>query len=247
MADASDRFSSGIPDLDRQLDGGFRRGSFALYNVGDGVTTADLHLLFRPTWLNFLRQSRGIMIVLPSRESPASFRDALLPFTTRRLFDSRVRVVEYVGQDEEAPYTVNLRVGRDPAKDEPARRKAMADMVEAEKAVQGARGKPFLECTALEVLETLAGTETAGRMYFHGMKRTKEVGNLGIALARPGLNVTPVVRGLVDYEFSLDRTSAGLTLAGTRPAFTAHRVLPDPRLGIPHVELATIGNGVALR
>lgn len=234
--DPEGRFSTGIPDFDRLLDGGPRRGSIALFSPDGSIGTPDLHLLLTPIWLNFLHQSRGILAILPARESPGGFREDLLRFTTRRLFDSRVRVVDYVGEAEPAPYVVPLVESiraRSTPKDT---RIAMERMEGAERAVRGARGRPILEWNALEVLETLVGIERASKMYFLGAKRARAVGNLMVTLARPGLGVFEAARGLADYEFDLSHSELGLEIRGRRPEFGRHLVVPDRKLGSPHVE-----------
>ena len=236
LTDPEGRFSTGIPDFDRVLEGGPRRGSFALFNVDSSVGTSELHLLLTPIWLNFLHRSRGILAILPARESPKGFRQSLLRYTTRRLFDSRVRVIDYVGEADPAPYVVPLMESVRTKHSEKDTRVAMDRMVGAEKAVRGARGRPFLEMNALEVMETLVGSEHASKMFFFGAKRTRAVGNLGVALARPGLGCVEAARALMDYEFDLGQTDLGLEIRGRRPSFPRHLVIPDRRLGIPHVE-----------
>ncbi|MGI0156151.1 MAG: gas vesicle protein GvpD basic region 2 domain-containing protein, partial [Thermoplasmata archaeon] len=109
ISDPQDRYSSGIADFDQLLAGGFQRGSLALFDVDESVGTEDLELLLFPTLLNMLYHSRGIIAVLPSRDSPHKFRARLTRFVTRRRFDSRVRVVDYAGEDEGLSYVVNIR------------------------------------------------------------------------------------------------------------------------------------------
>ena len=240
IADPDGKFSSGIADLDRLLGGGFRRGSFSLYTLDGTFSLEELHLLFTPTWLNFLYQSRGLLAVLPAQESPSGFRARLLEHVSRRRFDSRVRIVDYVGEDDEAPYVTSLRGSwpEGPGTKVAARRtKSIAQMNAAEKAVQGARGRPYIELIALEIMESIAGPEKASRMFLFGVKRARQVGNLGIALARPGLGVVDAARSMMDYEFALRHTEVGLTIAGVRPAFPAHVVIPDWARGRPHVAL----------
>ena len=230
ITDPEGKYSTGIPDFDRLMGGGFRRGSFALFNLEGPLTTEDIHLLLTPTWLNFLRQSRGMLAVLPARESPAQFRTALLQHVTRRLFDSRVRIVDYIGESDPFSYVVTMGPKLPKAK-------AMRRMVEAERAIHGARGRPFIEYNALEMMEGLFTADTACRMILHGVKRARLVGNLGLALARPGLACVEAARSMMDYDFRLRRTPDGLQLVGDRPAFPAHFVLEDPRGGRPRVRL----------
>jgi len=239
IPDPDGHYSSGIPDFDRLLGGGFQRGSFAIFSVDETVGLEDLDLLLFPTYLNILHHSRGIIAVLPSRDSPHGFRARMTRYVTRRRFDSRVRVVDYVGEDEGPPYVVNLAhdmLPDDPKRSDPiARKRAIAKMVAAEKVAQGGRKKTFLELTAFEVFETLMGVDKAMQMYFYGMKRTRGVGNLGIGILGPGLRCAAGVRRLADTEFDLHRDEVGLIIRGVRPSFSSCVVTEDLPAGPPHV------------
>lgn len=234
IPDPEELFSTGIPDFDRLLGGGLRRGSMTLFGMDETVDLEDLDLLLRPTYLNFLYQSRGVIAVLPSRDSPHAFRSRLTRYATRRRFDSRVRVVDYAGEDEGLSYVVNVR---GPSTDPKKTARAIAQMVAAERAVRGNRKRPFIELTAYEVFDTLMGSEAALRMYYHGIKRVRQLGNLGIGLLGPGVGCAAGVRRMSDSEFELHRDEVGLVIRGLRPRFSRHLVLSDVRAGPPHVAL----------
>lgn len=239
IQDPDGRYSSGIPDFDQLLGGGFQRGSLALFGMDETVGKEDIDLLLFPTFLNFLYQSRGMIAVLPSRESPHGFRARLTRFVTRRRFDSRVRVVDYIGEDEGLSYVVTLEGSKTDPLHRPTnpkdKEKAIAKMVAAERAVQGNRKKPFIELTAFEVFDTLMGTEQALRMFYYGSKRARHMGNLAIGLLGPGLGCAPGVRRMADTEFELHRDEVGLIVRGVRPPFPGHVVTSDPITGSPHV------------
>jgi hypothetical protein len=239
IPDPDGRYSTGIPDFDHLLGGGFQRGSMALLGIDETVGTEDLDLLLFPTFLNLLYQSRGIIAVLPSRDSPHDFRARLTRFVTRRRFDSRVRVVDYVGEDEGPPYVVNLKVMRQDGKQTPTRTKdrerAMAKMEEAERAAQGSRKRSFLEFHAFEVLDMLVGGDKAAQMFFYGVKRARHVGNLVIGLLGPGLRCAAAVRRMADTEFELHHDEVGLIIRGVRPSFPSYVVTRDLPAGRPHV------------
>jgi GvpD gas vesicle protein len=239
IVDPEGRYSSGVPDLDRLLGGGFGRGSCALFQLDGATSTEALDLTFTPLMLNFLYHSRGIIAVLPSRDSPHSFRERLTRYATRRRFDTRVRVVDYIGEDDEAPYTVNLRASlRSPEKTTAKDRNAqMQKMVEAEKAAQGGHRRTFLEFNAVEVGEMLFGAAVSTRMCFHGIKRARAVGNLIVVLTRPGLQNADAVRGMADTQFELRQEPMGTTIRGVRPAFGPHLIATDRARGPPHVAL----------
>lgn len=237
--DPDGKFSSGIPDFDRLLGGGFPRGCLALFRVDDTVGIDDLDLVHFPTYLNFLYQSRGILAVLPSRDAPHRWRARLTQYVTRRRFDSRVRVMDYVGEDEGLSYVVNITSTQDELRPAATARKerqaAVAKVIAAEKAVQGNRKKPFIESHAFEVFDMLMGTEKALKMFYHGVKRARAVGNLAVGILGPGLGCEAGVRRMADMEFALHREDVGLIVRGVRPAFRSCVVQQDPARGAPAV------------
>jgi len=239
IPDPEGRYSSGIPDFDRLLGGGFKRGSLALFVTDETVWLEDLDLLTFPTYLNALYQSRGIVAVLPARDSPHEFRARLTRFATRRRFDSRVRIFDYVGEDQVLSYVASMKArsadSLRPSKDPKARKRAIAKAVAAEKAAQGGRGRPFVETVAFEVFDTLMGSENAAKLFFQGIKRTRQLGNLGIGFLGPGLGCAPAVRRMADTEFNLRRDDVGLIVRGVRPSFPSFVVTEDASRGHPHV------------
>lgn len=240
VPDAVGCFSSGVPDLDRLLSGGYRRGSFTLVSLDESVLRDDLDLLLFPTYLNMLYQSRGVVTILPSNDSPHEFRERLTRFVTRRRFDSRVRVMDYVGEDAKAPYVVSFhREGQPTGARAPARerRRAVAKAVAGERQAQGTGNRPFLELFAAEIFETLLGAEAATKLYFQGVKRSRQLGNLALGVLGPGLGCAPALRRMADVEVAVRREEFGLVIRGVHPAFGRHVVAPDPALGPPRVVL----------
>ena len=147
-----------------------------------------------PTFLNFLYQSRGVLAVLPVRESPHEFRAWPTQWVSRRRFDTRVRIVDYIGEDDEWPYVVTLKEStrqvpahgpapRTRPEEGPHRRHG--EDGEGRGRGSGARTKPYVEAVAFEICDMLFGADTASRMFFHGIKRSRAVGNLALGILRP--------------------------------------------------------------
>lgn len=241
LPDPAGRFSTGTLDFDRLIGGGFARGSTALFGFDETVGLEDLdHLLF-PAYLNMLYQSRGMIAVLPSRDSPSAFRQRLTQWVSRRRFDSRIRICDYVGEDPDAPYVVHLRPTDAPpgeVRSPAAKKAALAKMIAAEKAARGGRSHPFLELTAFETFDTLMGSDKAIQLFYYGIKRTRSIGNLGIGLLGPGLGSAAGVRRMADTEFELHRDAMGLIVRGVRPAFAPHLVTQDLAASPPHIAFA---------
>jgi hypothetical protein len=242
VADPAGSFSSGIAELDRLLGGGFPAGTLALLDTDVSVGPDELMVLLAPVCLNFLGHSNGIIAVLPGRMSPAMFRSHLTRSASRKLFDTRVRVIDYVGESEPRPYVVRIHAaaGSRLSSKEVKKRGAddMAKMSAAETAVRGVRGRMFLELNAFEVMDTLVGSEMAARMFFHGIKRVQSVGNLCLGILRPGLGCADTVRSLAATELTVRKDARGVVVRGVRPAFPERVLIADPAHGPPSVALA---------
>ena len=228
-----DRFySTGITDFDQLLGGGFRRGSFNAFEADVNVGIDDYYMLFTPTFLNFLAQSRGMIAVLAAGESPDKLRETLVRHTAPNVFDTRVRIADYTANETEESYIVPMaRFNRE---------EAMRAMTTAEKAARGPEQKPFLEYTAFDTLESLMGDQVAIRMYFHGVQRTKLVGNLGIGLLKPGLLVSSEILNMMDTYFRIINIDNAPCIYGIRPRTTIYSISPDPEKGAPHAKLTPI-------
>jgi KaiC/GvpD/RAD55 family RecA-like ATPase len=232
VSDPERAYSTGIPDFDQLLDGGFRRGSFNAFEVDVNVGIDDYYTLFIPTFLNFLALGRGIIAVLAAGESHEKLRATLTAHTPPQLFDSRVRIADYAAQETEESYIVPMaRFGRD---------EALRAMVTAEKAARGPDGKPFLEYTAFDTLESLMGDQVAIRMYFHGVQRTKLAGNLGIGLLKPGLLVSSEILNMMDTYFRIVNIDNAPCVYGIRPRTPIYSISVDEEKGAPHAVLTPI-------
>jgi KaiC/GvpD/RAD55 family RecA-like ATPase len=232
LTDPERYYSTGIPDFDTMLGGGFRRGSFNAFEVDVNVGIDDYYMLFTPTFLNFLAQGRGIIAVLAAGESPEKLRETLVRHVPPNQFDTRVRIPDYTANETEDPYILPMaRFGRD---------EAMRAMVTAEKAVAGPDRKPFIEYTAFDTFESLMGDQVAIRMYFQGVSRTKHVGNLGIGLLKPGLLVSSEILNMMDTYFRIMNIDNAPCIYGIRPRTTIYAISPDPEKGSPHATLTPV-------
>ncbi|HXW66911.1 MAG TPA: gas vesicle protein GvpD P-loop domain-containing protein [Thermoplasmata archaeon] len=232
ISDPERYYSTGIPDFDQLLGGGFRRGSFNAFEVDVNVGIDDCYMLFTPTFLNFLSQGRGLMAVLSAGESPERLRETLVRHIPANQFDTRVRIPDYTANETEDPYILPMaRFGRE---------EATRAMVTAEKAVAGPDRKPFMEYTAFDTFESLMGDQIAIRMYFQGVSRTKHVGNLGIGLLKPGLLVSSEILNMMDTYFRIMNIDNAPCIYGIRPRTTIYAISADPEKGAPHATLTPV-------
>ena len=230
IPDSRTHFSTGIPDFDALLGGGFRRGSYNGFEIDVNVSTDDYYRLFAPMFLNFLSQDRGILGVLSGGESAESLKDLLARFIPPGTFDARVRITDYFAAEPKAPYILPmLRAGREDAQ------RALQN---AERAVRGdQQPQPYIEYTGFDTLEYLQGDQLAIKTLFMGVERTNIMGDVGLGLLKPGLSSTAEIVNMMDTYFrvvSIDNTPC---LYGVRPRTMLYALAVDPEAGAPHVRL----------
>lgn len=212
-------FSSGVPELDKLLGGGFGRGTYHTFECDLSVGASDFRLLVLPVVLNFLLQGRGTMAVLPFGELPERFRDRVCRFVPARVFDSRVRIPDYIATEVDSQYRLPMaRFGRD---------EAMREMLSAENAVAGSNRGPYLELSAADTFELLMGCDVASRMYFQVVERTKRSHNLGLTFGRVGSPTLRNLASLSDSHYQLTRVRGQLIIRGVRPWFTSMAIVAD--------------------
>ena len=88
--------------------------------------------------------------------------------------------------------------------------------------------------TKLDAMETLMGPEKAARMFFHGTKRSRQMGNLLLALMGPGVASATAARRMADSEIELHHDDVGWVVCGIRPAFFGHVATTDGGAGAPY-------------
>lgn len=216
VPDAPGFWSSGIRDLDELLGGGYRPGSVFAIEGDETVAPGEFFDLTLPTLLNFLEHRRGAIVVPPAGVPARAVRDRALRYVPGRTFDAKVRVFDYTSVESGLRWLVPMaRLGRV---------EAMRAVVRAEKEVSGNPRAPYVECSAVDTLETVTNAEVAGRMLLNGILRAKEVGNLGFVWMRSGSANREAVRGMADGYLVLTRDERGVTVQGIRPAWAARPI-----------------------
>jgi KaiC/GvpD/RAD55 family RecA-like ATPase len=230
LRDSPTHFSTGIPDFDALLGGGFRRGSYNGFELDVNVSIEDYYRLFAPVFLNFLAQGRGILGVLSGGEAPESLREQLIRYVPARIFDDRVRITDYFAAEPKAPYILPmLRAGREDAQ---------RALQSAERAVRGEEDpQPYLEYTGFDTLEYLQGDQLAIRTLFMGVERTNLMGDVGLGLLKPGLSSTAEIVNMMETYFRLVSIDNTPCLYGVRPRTMLYAIVEDPEKGPPQVRL----------
>lgn len=237
----SGRFlSTGSPDFDKVLGGGFPRGSYVLLETDTDVEVDDARLLARAISLNFVSQRRGVQVIpvtgLEAREIKASYEQYVSP----ALFNRYVRITEETksrelrGDKGPPPRYVVPLAGR---ADIDATVQTILSSLDKIKKETG--GKPVFRSIGYNTLESHYPDQPDKLFAAVGvaMTRTKSGGDLTLAIARPSLNILDKIKDLVDWHFKMTRKHNLLMLQGMKPRTALYAVECDVSQGYPYMKL----------
>jgi len=229
LPDKPGYYSTGIPDLDNLLGGGFKKGSYNIIEVAETVNTEEFWSILRPIMLNFVNQSRGIVMVPSGGDSAEALRIDMTKFMRPEIFDMYVRVVDYFAVDSPHPYV--LAVG---SKD------FLKNWKNVQSHLRGPSHKPIMDFTSFDTLEYLKGNDIAVKDLFVAVAALKVSEDIGIGLMKPGLKLTQEIMNMADTYLKIMSINKSTVIYGIKPHTILYVITTDPEKGYPHVKLTPI-------
>jgi KaiC/GvpD/RAD55 family RecA-like ATPase len=228
-------FSSGSPDLDAMLGGGYPRGSLALIEIDEHVTTLQYHLIVAPTAWSFAAQGRGVIIIPSAGVDPNLLRERAEEggFAMDEINSLlRVCVKDYPGIKLE-PYIVAFK-GESLIED-------YERYINVERELRERTEQPILHITGVDMLIDIYGvkeTLSAIRTY---AARMRETGDLGIILLKPGYpRLAKILGATADTHLKITREHGSVLVYGVKPRTNLHILEMDTSKGYPMPKLTPI-------
>jgi len=236
ISDSATHFSTGSPDLDRLLGGGYPKGGVVLIDIGENISTPKYHLLLVPTPVNFMSQKRGVMIVptigidsdyaLKIGHSYGFKNGEMHPF---------LRVAEGRTQTRDRNIPCVLTMESRTIKEDYSR------WLEAQKELVEETHQPVLEIVGIDMIEAMFGEETVGSVMAQAATQTRRNGNLTIALGKPGSGpLSQKIANVSEVHLKLVREHGALLLFGLKPRTGLHVLETDVSRGYPLPKITPI-------
>jgi KaiC/GvpD/RAD55 family RecA-like ATPase len=227
--------SSGSPDLDDLLGGGFPPGSNVLVDVLDNLPNEAHVLITGPLIANFISKGRGVMVV-PFHEMSS---DDVVDLGKRMMEGDEaftlLRVAEkiYFEKARDEPHILALSF-EDAAKDyEKWRREAGRLKQET--------GKPLLEIIAVETQEARLGEEDYKSTLSLSAEMGRKGGDLIVRLSKPGLErITQRVANHSNIHLKMRRLNGAVIIYGERPHTKIYAVDAGQSMGHFRLHLVPI-------
>jgi KaiC/GvpD/RAD55 family RecA-like ATPase len=232
IPDTEEFYSTGIPDLDTLLGGGFRKGSYNVIEIAENVSGEDYYSIVRPILLNFISQERGLFAVLSGGDHAETLKADLVHFIDPAIFDKYVRIVDHFVLSSDKPYIMALG-GKD-------KKEAMRIYQENIIALRGAENKPIIDYNGLDTVEYLMGGDVAIKDLLGAVAKTKISTDLGIGILKPGLKLTQEIMNMADTYIKIIDVDKCPCLYGIKPKTCIFAIVPDDKKGWPHVNLVPV-------
>jgi KaiC/GvpD/RAD55 family RecA-like ATPase len=214
------RVSTGISELDEMIEGGLRRGTIALIELGPGVPVISSSSIESSIICNFAAQDRGVAW-LPTKKTGAEVaRDELVGFIKPESFDKNVRILEpHAASESPKPYSMTLE-GEDVRVDV-----KWQDIQYALKDTQS----PYLAMFGFDSLESIYGPGVLdGLMDFLSALLNND--GVFVATVTPSVKSTSRLTDLAHTHLRIDKTS-GITIVRGEEPYTAPHAMTDPESG----------------
>ncbi len=226
-------FSSGIPDLDKMLGGGFPRGSIVSVEIGEGVSQRWYPLVVYTTLFNFLSHERHAFSIPPDLRDSKSIRLWTRPFIDKRVFDDYSHVFEkqVEQEDQEKPYIVTLN-GKNILRD--------FEIIQKKRKEVKKQKKPILFIIGYDTLEYNYGYNEIPQMLTNFIPLVKAGGDLSINITKNGLESTRLLANLSDIHLKIINWHNNYLLYGIKPPTCLYGIELDFSKDLPEVKLTSI-------
>ena len=200
-----DVFSTGIEDLDKLLNGSFRRGCYNLLEIEKDVAF-PLERLIRPTVCNFLNQGYGVVILPPQGISAQTVKKALVPFVEQK-YRKNLVITDYKGGQETGIIVLD---GKSLEEDVEKIWDVISDL-------RRKTGKPVFSIVGFDTVEYTYGEREALKILGEDVARTRNREDLRLNVIRPTVHVAEQLGALSDIYLRIEMIHRSLFVRGIKP------------------------------
>jgi KaiC/GvpD/RAD55 family RecA-like ATPase len=225
------KVSTGSPDFDDILGGGYQKGSFNLFEITSGVGDSFYSLLL-PTFVNHLNMGRSLLSMPTEGTSVETEKRMISPFTGEQNFMNHFTGFEIRDQQSRLPSYIEPFTGNI-YKDMEIFHKIKHDILRQ-------YGSPLLDYIGLDSMEYNYGWENVGAIIGQMASITKTTENVVLAVAKDGQKITESVSHMATTHWKFVNVDKSLVMYGVVPKTELFVVQMDFSAGYPQVKLIPI-------
>lgn len=212
--------STGIKDLDNMLDGGIRKGSLVLLELGKSVPVVSTAAIEASMICSFASQGRGVVWTPTKKASAQDAREEIVGFIPAKQFDKNVKVLEpHATPGANKEYALSLE-GENISVD--------MKWQSIQFALQET-GQPYLTIAGFDTLESIYGPNVLDGMMDY-ISALLNAGGVFLAVVTPSAKSLSKLADLAHTHIRMDKISGVTLLSGEEP-FTPTYALTQPDQG----------------
>ncbi len=231
--------SSGSPDLDSMLNGGFTPGTYSLFILGENVPNEVVHLIQFPFLIDSFSKGNGVFVVPTSGITAEQIARIISPYIENARLNEFGRFIteERLAKPrtEEAPYLTVISSEPNLDRDFTLALKSISELRERTK-------RPVARIIGLDYLDARYANKQDDlfRTNENLVALTHSYGDIQLSFAREGAKSIPRLIPITDAVFKIETVNGTIIMYGAKPRTPVFAVTPDFEKGIARINLMPI-------
>lgn len=222
-------FSSGNPELDDRLHGGFRKGAIVSLEIDEEVDRFVFVPLLAPIVLNFIEQKCSAVIILSQDQHVSAVTKYLIPYSKEENRNNYLRVIGS-NIDEVAPYVLPL-VSKDFVDIYNIWLSCYKDLKQKTKNCVVSIDYSFVELEYRDKIEDIL------KSIIDLCRLIRAEEDLLIITSRPNYKTMEVIKSVSDLHFKIFEYDSAIMLASIKPQLFLCNIQTDYSKGYPNARL----------
>jgi len=231
IPDQPDSYSTGIPDLDVILDGGYPKGSSNLLEVDSEIPWSCYAHLVRCTELNFLLNGNAFISFPFMGRTAQQIKSPLISYVDEETFNENARIVDFIESGRE-PYMLIVS-GKN-------LEEASEQIFREVERLKAGRSRPVFSFIDLTTIEHVYGRDAELKVLGKEIASIRRSGDTRLYFARPSVTLTREIGDIADIHLRMRMVDGTVVIYGVRPHTGVYHYDIDTSLGYPVPKLTPI-------
>lgn len=210
-----DKISSGIPDLDKLLGGGYKLGTSTMFTLEHGVGNEHLHFLIFPLMINTLLLGRGLIITplegLSVEEHLKSFQEYVGEKVNNVMIAQKAIFERPIPENRFFVHLKNLD-------------KTLESWFAARSKLVGRAKQPICHIMSTDFIEYSLGYNATLLNVAMNLSSINEWGDVYISITKRGQKTVDQITQMCDKHFVLKNVDGAIFIYGVRPETSLYNV-----------------------
>jgi hypothetical protein len=238
IPDSGHLLSSGSPDMDRVIGGGFPRGSYVLLEVESNVAFEEFRVLSDGICLNFISQGRGVIVSATSGQARDGLGKAFEPYLGAGSVERYLEVVDYniTARKPGAPGMLVTDV-----LDDQGYQGRVGEVYASLKEISG--GKPLFHWVGYDTLASsfaVIPDEKVVHQIGFNISENWNGKDLTFVLARPSLKIRDTISDIVNWHMKIWKKDGVVLIQGVKPETRVYATSSCTDTGYPVLSLTEL-------